>query len=206
VDSALRYAHLKEEIAAGTDDAELRLDAALDLAQRYLISGMYHTALETVNAADTASVRSPRLQATYYQTLNSIYHGMALAAKDPEMATRFRAQELLYQRRSRAALTEDMLNYYTVNADIEIENGHPERARQLMEERLADERLSLQGFIEGQKNSPVLSRNLLPGPIPIPVPGIVCRSHGLRRQGNQPLPRRQQIHADAPSLPGAYGK
>ena len=144
VDSALRYAHLKEEIAAGTDDAELRLDAALDLAQRYLISGMYHTALETVNAADTASVRSPGLQATYYQTLNSIYHGMALAAKDPEMATRFRAQELLYQRRSRAALTEDMLNYYTVNADIEIENGHPERARALMEERLADERLSLQ--------------------------------------------------------------
>ena len=144
VDSALRYAHLKEEIAAGTDDAELRLDAALDLSQRYLISGMYHTALETVNAADTASVRSPALQATYYQTLNSIYHGMALAAKDPEMATRFRAQELLYQRRSRAALTEDMLNYYTVNADIEIENGHPERARQLMEERLADERLSLQ--------------------------------------------------------------
>ena len=144
VDSALRYAHLKEDIAAGTDDAELRLDAALDLAQRYLISGMYHTALETVNAADTASVRSPGLQATYYQTLNSIYHGMALAAKDPEMATRFRSQELLYQRRSRAALTEDMLNYYTVNADIEIENGHPERARQLMEERLADERLSLQ--------------------------------------------------------------
>ena len=144
VDSALRYAHLKEEIAAGTDDAELRLDAALDLAQRYLISGMYHTALETLNAADTASVRSPGLQATYYQTLNSIYHGMALAAKDPEMATRFRTQELLYQQRSRAALTEDMLDYYTVNAGIEIENGHPERARQLMEERLADERLSLQ--------------------------------------------------------------
>jgi hypothetical protein len=144
VDSALRYAHLKEDIAAGTDEAELRLDAALDLAQRYLISGMYHTALETVNAADTASVRSPALQATYYQTLNSIYHGMALAAKDPEMATRFRTQELLYQQRSRAALTEDMLDYYTVNAGIEIENGHPERARQLMEERLADERLSLQ--------------------------------------------------------------
>ena len=144
VDSALRYAHLKEEIAAGTDDAELRLDAALDLAQRYLISGMYHTALETVNAADTASVRTPGLLATYYQTLNSIYHGMALAAKDPELSARFRAQELLYQRRSRALLTEDMLDYYTVNADIEIENGYPERARQLMEERLADERLSLQ--------------------------------------------------------------
>ena len=144
VDSALRYAHLKEEIAAQADDPELRLDAALDLAQRYLISGMYHTALETVDAADTASVRSLGLQATYYQTLNSIYHGMALAAKDPEMAARFRTQELRYQRRSREALTEDMLDYYTVNADVEIENGHPERARQLMVERLADKRLSLQ--------------------------------------------------------------
>ena len=144
VDSALRYAHLKDEIAAGTGDAELRMDASLDLAQRYLISGMYHTALEAVKAVDTTAVLSPRRLAIYYQTLNSIYHGMALAAKDPELSERFRAEELLYQQRSRAALTEDMLDYYTVNADIEIENGHPERARQLMTERLADERLSLQ--------------------------------------------------------------
>ena len=144
VDSALRYAHLKDEIAAGTGDAELRMDASLDLAQRCLISGMYHTALEAVEAVDTAAVLSPRRLAVYYQTLNSIYHGMALAAKDPELSERFRAEELLYQQRSRAALTGDMLDYYTVNADIEIENGHPERARQLMTERLADERLSLQ--------------------------------------------------------------
>ncbi|MBR6858905.1 MAG: hypothetical protein IKM89_05795 [Bacteroidales bacterium] len=144
VDSALRYAHLKEAIAADTGDAELRMDASLDLAQRYLISGMYHTALEAVGAVDTAAVRSTHRLASYYQTLNSIYHGMALAAKDPELSGRFRAEELLYQQRSRAALTEDMLDYYTVNAGIEIENGHPERARQLMTERLADERLSLQ--------------------------------------------------------------
>ena len=144
VDSALRYGHLKEEIAAQAGDPELRLDAALDLAQRYLISGMYHTALETVNAADTASVRSPGLQATYYQTLNSIYHGMALVAKDPELYARFRADELLYQRRSLAALTKDMLDYYTVNADIEIENGHPERARQLMESLLEEDHPSFQ--------------------------------------------------------------
>ena len=50
VDSALRYAHLKDTIAAASGDAQLRLDASLDLAQRYLISGMYHTALEAVNA------------------------------------------------------------------------------------------------------------------------------------------------------------
>ena len=144
VDSALRYAHLKDAIAAQAGDSELRLDAALDLAQRYLMSGMYHTALEAVQSIDTAAVEFPVRLATYYQTLHSIYHGMALATKDPELSARFRAQELLYQRQSRAALTEDMLDYYTVNADIEIENGHPERARQLMEERLEDEALPLQ--------------------------------------------------------------
>ena len=58
LDSALAYAHLKEGFAAESEDAELRLDAALDLAQRYLISAMYYEALEVVNAADTASVRS----------------------------------------------------------------------------------------------------------------------------------------------------
>ena len=144
VDSALRYAHLKERIAEESGDAELRLDAALDLAQRYLFSGMYHSALESVNGADTTQVHSPQLQAVYCQTLNSIYHGMALAAKDPEMAARFRADEQRYQRRSRAALTEDMLDYYTVGADIEIQNGHPERARELVTERLAQEGLTLQ--------------------------------------------------------------
>ena len=144
VDSALRYAHLKETVADESGDPELRLDAALDLAQRYLISGMYHTALETVNAADTAEVRSPGLKAVYYQTLNSIYHGMALAAKDQELSALFRSEELLYQRRSRAALTDDMLDYYTVNADIEIENGHPERARELVMKRLEDAGLSTQ--------------------------------------------------------------
>ena len=34
VDSALRYAHLKERLADESGDAELCLDAALDLAQR----------------------------------------------------------------------------------------------------------------------------------------------------------------------------
>ena len=144
VDSALRYAHLKEGIAARTDDPELRLDAALDLAQRHLISGMYNAALAVVTAADTAEVRSPALKATYYQTLNSIYHGMTLAAKDPELSARFRENELLYRRRSRAALMENMLDYYTVGADIEIQNGHPQRARELVTERLGKEDLSLQ--------------------------------------------------------------
>ena len=142
VDSALRYAHLKERIAEESGDAELRLDAALDLAQRYLFSGMYHTALESVNAADTTAVHSPRLQAIYCQTLNSIYHGMALAAKDPEQSARFRAEELMYQQRSRAALTEDMLDYYTVGADIDIQAGHPERARQMLTDHLGEDGLS----------------------------------------------------------------
>jgi hypothetical protein len=145
LDSALAYAHLKEGFAAESEDAELRLDAALDLAQRYLISAMYYEALEVVNAADTASVRSGRLRATYYQTLNSIYHGLvARTAKDEGLSGKYRQEELSYQRLSRAALTEDMLDHYTVNADIEIENGHPERARRLVEDRLRDTTLSKQ--------------------------------------------------------------
>ena len=144
VDSALLYAHLKDTVARASGDPELRLDAALDLAQRYLISGMYNAALAAVNACDTSAFRSPVLMATYYQTLNSIYHGMAQVSKDPVLSARFRADELRYRRYSRAALTEDMLDYYTVNAEIEIGNGHPERARALVEDRLGEERLSPQ--------------------------------------------------------------
>ena len=144
LDSALAYAHLKEGIAREAGDPDLRLDAALDLAQRYLFSGMYYEAFDVVNAADTAAVHASRLQAIYYQTLNSIYHGLGLTAKDKVLSDRYRESEAQFQKRSRAALTEDMLDYYTVNADIEIGNGKPGQARQMLQQRLGAAGLSVQ--------------------------------------------------------------
>lgn len=132
LDSALSYAHRKEAVARQTQNPDYRFDAALDIAQRYLTSGMYYEALDVVDAVDTLFIRSPQQRATYYQTLHSIYHGLALTVKDKALSGRYREAELQYQQLSRGAMRPDMLNYYTVNAGLEIENGRPGEARRLL--------------------------------------------------------------------------
>ena len=136
LDSALLYAHVKDRIAYRSGDPELRFDASLDLAQRYLISGMYHVALRVLFGIDTTSTRNPANIALYYQTLNSTYHGLALTAKDPFLADEYRESEAFYRQQSRTTLKEGMIDYYTVNADIALRNGQPEEARRMLEDRL----------------------------------------------------------------------
>jgi hypothetical protein len=136
LDSALLYAHVKDRISTQARDPELKFDASLDLAQRYLISGMHHVALELLFGIDTATTRNPDNIALYYQTLNSTYHGLGLTAKDPFLADMFKESEAFYRERSRARLKEGSIDYYTVNADILLRDGQPKHARRMLEDRL----------------------------------------------------------------------
>ena len=136
LDSALLYAHVKDRISTQARDPELKFDASLDLAQRYLISGMHHVALELLFGIDTATTRNPDNIALYYQTLNSTYHGLGLTAKDPFLADMFKESEAFYREKSRARLKEGSIDYYTVNADIFLRDGQPKHARRMLEDRL----------------------------------------------------------------------
>ena len=136
LDSALLYAHVKDRIATRSEDPELHFDASLDLAQRYLISGMYHVALGLLYGIDTTATRNPDNIALYYQTLNSAYHGLALTAKDPFLVDEYRESEAVFRKLSQANLKEGSIDYYTVNADIYLRDGQPRRARKLLEDRL----------------------------------------------------------------------
>ena len=132
LDSAFAYAHRKDSLASATGKQELMNEAKISLALRYLTSGLYHEALETVNEIDTLSAFSANRTAVYYQTLHSIYHGLALTSKDKALQDGFRAMEHRYQALSKAAMTEDMIDYYTVNAGIMIENGQAAEARDML--------------------------------------------------------------------------
>ena len=136
LDSALLYAHVKDRISRQARDPELHFDAELDLAQRYLISGMYHVALEILFGMDTTSTRNPDNIALYYQTLNSTYHGLGLTAKDPFLAGKYKESEAVYRQLSRSKLKEGSIDYYTVNADIFLRDKQPKQARKMLEDRL----------------------------------------------------------------------
>ena len=136
LDSALLYAHVKDRISRQAGDPDLHFDAELDLAQRYLISGMYHVALEILFGMDTTSTRNPDNIALYYQTLNSTYHGLGLTAKDPFLAGKYKESEAVYRQLSRSKLKEGSIDYYTVNADIFLRDKQPKQARKMLEDRL----------------------------------------------------------------------
>ena len=139
LDSALLYAHVKDRISRQARDPELHFDAELDLAQRYLISGMYHVALEVLFSMDTTSTQNPDNIALYYQTLNSTYHGLGLTVKDPFLADKYKESEAYYRQLSRSKLKEGSIDYYTVNADIFLRDKQPKqarKARKMLENRL----------------------------------------------------------------------
>lgn len=134
VDSALAYAYLKERIARKSNNPELINDALLDIVRRYLVSGMYYKSLEVLNGIDTLAMMSRQQKATYYQCFNSMYHGLALTVKDNVQKSEYERQEAYYRKRSMAAMTEDMLDYYTIKAGILIDEGKAEQARSLLEQ------------------------------------------------------------------------
>ena len=135
-DSALLYAHVKDRISRQARDPELHFDAELDLAQRYLISGMYHVALEVLFSMDTTSTQNPDNIALSYQTLHSTYHGLGLTVKDPFLADKYKESEAYYRQLSRSKLKEGSIDYYTVNADIFLRDKQPKQARKMLENRL----------------------------------------------------------------------
>lgn len=137
LDSAFSYAHRKEDIARQIGDQNLINGAKNSIASRYLTSGMYREALDEMNQIDTVITFSKGYRSVYYQTLHSIYHGLALTTKDMAHKDGFRSIEHKYQALSRDAMTPDQLDYYTVHAGIMIENGKAAEARQLLQDYMS---------------------------------------------------------------------
>lgn len=134
VDSAFFYAHQKIKLARQLDQPALLRDAALDLAARYILSGMYENAQEMLEQPALFQDMTHAEEARYYQALHSLYHYIRLSNKDLVMRPYFQELERYYQLQSEENLTPDMLPYYTVKANILIGREAYQEARALMME------------------------------------------------------------------------
>ena len=134
VDSAFFYAHRKLALAQQLDQADLLRDAALDLAARYILSGMYYNAQEMLEQPALFQDMTHAEQARYYQALHSLYHYIRLSNKDLVLQPYYQERERHYQLQSEENLTPDMLPYYTVKANILIGRQAYQEARALMKE------------------------------------------------------------------------
>lgn len=131
IDSAIAYAREKLALAKSLAPAhakdgirDLRLcDAEFDIADRYVLSGMYHEALSMIKDIDIEEVPLD-LWPRYFHINSSLYGDMSQASDDPVLQKEYSGKrdhfrELLYE----SIGDEDIAKTY-VWSDIEIDKGH----------------------------------------------------------------------------------
>lgn len=118
VDSALVYAHLKEQCAHESGDRDLVFEAEWDLAYRYMVSGAYTAALDKIESIDTTSLATEQ-EFNYYDILRRIYFGLYQTNKDPELK-----REYLEKSQNNIKNTDE--------ASIAMDEGNAELARQII--------------------------------------------------------------------------
>jgi phosphoserine phosphatase len=136
LDSALYYAHLKEDLARKLGDQALLNDALNDRADRYIISGMYRYAEDVLDSMVIDENASTQALVSYHRSLISLHHGLKLTNKDPLYNERLDKKEHYYRNLIFNAADSTVLYLYTYTAENLIDEGRPEEARKVLEQYL----------------------------------------------------------------------
>jgi hypothetical protein len=136
LDSALYYAHLKEDLARKLGDQALLNDALNDRADRYIISGMYRYAEDVLDSMVIDENASTQALVSYHRSLISLHHGLKLTNKDPLYNERLDKKEHYYRNLIFSAADSTVLYLYTYTAENLIDEGRPEEARKVLEQYL----------------------------------------------------------------------
>ena len=140
----LYYIYLKQSLARELGDGTLMNDAALDLANRYLMSGMYYSSKEILDTLGTTHAFSPEQLEVYYRAQAKLYHSLVLVNKDPALSERFKKQELNFLDLSKPLSSPNCLNYNTDLAESLISKGQCSQARKALSEFLKNDGVSKQ--------------------------------------------------------------
>lgn len=139
LDSALVYAHRKEELAREIGDRALMVDSALDMAERYQISGLYRYAQDALESIPVGDPHTRSRLCDYYRAYTALYHGLKITNTDPLYRGRLDSLEHHYRDLYLHAADSSMLYYHTYGAEYEMEMGRPEQGRKILE-RVIDSR------------------------------------------------------------------
>ena len=145
VDSAFSYAHRKSELASIAGDAILAADAAIDLANSYMMAGMYHDAIASLDRVDQAAIMETPLQHRYNYLRYDIYHNLLVDTQDARKEREYKEKEIQCLNLCDRTVSGDVIEYYNTKANILIGSGHPEEAISLMKSRLEGPSMSLPG-------------------------------------------------------------
>lgn len=125
LDSAIVYAKKKSALATHITTPGYRIDAAIDLAERYILSGVHVDAIRLLDSIDTASLDTAFL-ARYFHTRQSLYEDMAGTADDPELKLEYDGMRKRYRELRLQQLDSSDIEYLYVRSEIMREQGRGE--------------------------------------------------------------------------------
>lgn len=114
IDSALFYASKKLELAKKIETDDFVKDAELDLADRYIMSGLYEAALDIFDDYGEEMKGDPR----YLSLLNTIYSNLEKSTSDPSLVARYSIKKDAYRKAFLSSLDEGDLGWIFVKTDI----------------------------------------------------------------------------------------
>lgn len=126
IDSAIFYARTKLDIAFNAAEQDLVDDAILDIADRYVMSGMYlaaHDIISEISADRLDVLLVPR----YYHIWHSLYTGLEDGCDDPVQKTEYRKLKQQYREQLFSLLGKDDISRLYVMADIYVDEGRADK-------------------------------------------------------------------------------
>jgi len=133
IDSAITYARKKLSIAQRLAEGKphrpgelkdsLLCAAEFDLADRYVLSGMYAEVQDAVEAVDVGSLPYA-LRPRYYHICNTLYKGMAEASDDPLLKREYLQRKNAYRKELYRLLGDEDIAKVYVRSDMELDGGN----------------------------------------------------------------------------------
>jgi len=131
LDSAMLCANYKYTVAKRLADPDLINQSKLDLANIYIISGMYFETLELMNGIDRKTL-IPNLIPRYYHIYRTVYGAMLSVCTSPEKRTAYSGLVNSYRDSLRSVLGATDISYVFVLTDEMNEKGEYQKALNLL--------------------------------------------------------------------------
>lgn len=142
IDSAIMYARKKQEIAILAGNDSLLNDARLDIADRYVLSGMFEEAMSIMKGISPGQL-DEMLRPRYYHIYNSLYNGMCAASDDPILREEYRKERDRYRQILYEKLGHDDISKLYVLSEIMIDAGKPDKILDSLYDRYNSLEISL---------------------------------------------------------------
>lgn len=142
LDSAMVYAGKKRKLANEQGDANLKNDAMLDVADIYLMTGMYVETKELMQTIEVATLDSSLLP-HYYNVYHKLYREMAVISISPDLKKEYEEKGALYHEEMYEALSDNDITKLFIKAELKRKDGKHNEVVELLGTHLGREDISV---------------------------------------------------------------